>query len=192
MYDSDGVGNIIDAFQQLSFVEKCKCMSELLTIVSKISEDRSKETLSKSNTDMEKNVFLSSEREKETVKIIEEDLSDCRTLDFKQKNDVSFTNPVLMVMLGKKLKLHKWSECYFNFIKILIQDERYHDKIIMMAKSGRKDISDSAEKMRRPTYITENLYVESNMNSSDKCQMIKKIMDYCGISDDDVVIYYKP
>ena len=189
MYDRDGVGNIIDAFQQLPFADKCKCMSELLTIISEISQHKSNEPFPDAN--MTENDILLSDIEKESAKIEEDNLSDCMILDFKQKNNVSFTNPVLMIILGEKIKLHKWSECYVNFIKKLIQDKKYHDKIIEMSKSGGKYISDSPEKMRRPIYIGEHLCVESNMNSSDKCQMIKKIMDYCGMSYDDVIIYYK-
>lgn len=170
-------------YSKLSLSEKCRCISELALLIDDNSQDLNSEMDSSHDTVYNKNALSY------TDAAVPEN---CQKYDFVLKTDMSFTKPVLLKFKGNVIRNNRWTEMFISFIKLLYDDNEYRKLLIKMVDSKSSILVDynGSMKFRSARQIADNVYVETNKNSTEKVSVMKSIVDYCGISYNDVELYY--
>ena len=85
---------------------------------------------------------------------------------------------------------------YVEFVSLLCYDKIYSEKlksiVNKIAYANRLDFADRKFKkyLRRPQKITDDLYVEANLNATDIVRRIKFLAEFCSVDKKNIVIKY--
>lgn len=115
-------------------------------------------------------------------------------VDFQNLTSYSYTTPLYFVIENKKVNdLKNWTIFYVTFVQTLW--EKYSDILSDYigrgwGKSSRIDLNDTDKNMISPKKVTNDLYLETNLNALDIIKKSSDILDICGINKSSVTIAY--
>ena len=111
-------------------------------------------------------------------------------LDFNIVNDYSHTKPEIISYCGEiESGIACWYDVYKSLAESLYSD--YSSEVKAIADSCNYNfISSNAEKLNNPIKLCEGIYVESIYEANKIIESIKVLLDYCGVSYDNVQIRY--
>ena len=109
-------------------------------------------------------------------------------IDFENIQNLAFTRPTSMELLGQDYKVHLWKDVYVLTVKELysVYAEKF-DAITGNPKNGTGlyiDTVMNAYKMRSPKQLTRSsygktLFIETNKNATSIAESLKNILDLC-------------
>lgn len=121
---------------------------------------------------------------------ITNDAGECR-LDFSSSCSLAYTKPISYSYNGKTVQCSTWNELYVNLIRDLFIS---HGALLMpdmrFGGSSRVDLG-SKTGMTYPRAITNDVYLECNVSATGIVSKIHWVLDYCSVSTNDVIIFYR-
>lgn len=108
---------------------------------------------------------------------------------------LAFCKVIYLEYFGVRYELKNWTDLYVKIVSILYKRnseliELFLDKNISYDK-GRIDVTkEHSESMIAPKYVTDGIYIETNLNARNIIDKIKKILIIYNIDFDDIRIAY--
>lgn len=116
------------------------------------------------------------------------------TIDFNNIPSLSFTKPQKFTYREiTTINIFSWTDLYIKVMREFIGE--FPSRLLpgMIFFSGRRvDLGTSyhLNSMRVPKQITDTLYLETNLSSTDIVKKIKSVMDLCGVDYNKLKIHY--
>lgn len=119
-------------------------------------------------------------------------------VNFYENATYAFTKPLAFRYRDEKyLNIRSWTELYVEVLRCLNRD---HSEVIQrlvgtnLSGAGTIDFAteNNCNKMRAPKKIIDNLYVETNMDSTNITKRLRMALDICGVDYAELEIIYKP
>ncbi len=109
--------------------------------------------------------------------------------------DLSYSKPSKLIYEFQTFTdFSNWANIYVKIVTLLKHDypQIIVDSLSLTGDRGTKpEFSKYPEMLRAPKYISDDLYVEVNHSAPTIAKRIGTLLDLCGISRNDVEIYYK-
>lgn len=122
---------------------------------------------------------------------------DGKHVNFYENATYAFTKPLAFRYRDQKyLDIRSWTELYVDVLRCLNRDyPEVIQRLIGTSLSGTGTIDfgteNDSDKMRAPKKIMDNLYVETNMNSTDITKRLRMVLDLCGVDYAELEIIFK-
>ena len=122
---------------------------------------------------------------------------DGRQVNFHEDGTFTFTKPIAFRYRDKEyLNIKSWTQLYVEVMRCLNGDyPEVIQRLIGTNLSGARTIDFGSKndyaKMRAPKEITDNLYVETNMDSTDITRKLRMILDLCGVDYAELEIVFR-
>lgn len=118
-----------------------------------------------------------------------------RVIDFSNIGDLSYTKPVFASYFEEEIaNIGSWTQLYLSLFKKLYED---YENVIPINQSfaqsnGRMDLCtrDNISNMVAPKEVAHNIYLETNLSSTDIIRKIKLLLDICLVDENNVLIKY--
>ena len=122
--------------------------------------------------------------------------SEVKVVDFDHIENLDFTAPVRIEYFGDKKDCKSWDELYVSLFEYLYEDYSYLflPGISWFSEGKRIDLgaAEDREYMSVPKLVPgTDLYLETDMSAADIVNQIKKLLIYCSVDFENVVIKYR-
>ncbi len=116
-------------------------------------------------------------------------------VDFSKQVDYSFTKPVSVSFMGKKIIESSWRKVYISVCQDLIR--HYPVELKMIRNRNGNGVNNlifskytALKKLTNPVCIGGDCYVETNRNATALIKNLKLLLDFCNVNYKDVEILY--
>ena len=116
-------------------------------------------------------------------------------VSFESDISYAFTRPITLLYFDAEYEVKNWTRLFVKIVCCLYED--YPDIIkgfigTNISGKGRIDIADDSlvNEMTAPRELTNGLFLETNLSATDIIIKIKKLLDFCRVDYENVIITY--
>lgn len=132
-----------------------------------------------------------------STEVIEKKADQEYVLDFNAIIDMSYTRPVRFEFCNELYNdFTNWTQLYTKVLELLYKTNQ-KDILSLCGKNiygnGRIEITDTTQMnaLIAPKSFADGLYVETNLSARDIAKKICRLLEICGFSVNDMIIYYE-